>query len=126
MELPREQFARALYQGLGRPILYARTHDAAPFADLLLEACLVNPVYDRQTGVNRAAYLAELIAATGNAAFFRARILAALSDPDEEMDEELLFDLALHFAQGGDTAARRAMVARFLDNLSSGEPSGAD
>lgn len=126
MELTREQFARALYQGLGRPILFARTHHATPFADLILDACLYNPIHDRQTGVDRAPYLVELMAATGNAAFFRARILAALADPTEEMDEELLFGLALHFAEGGDTAARRAMVTRFLDNLSSGEPTGAD
>jgi hypothetical protein len=125
MVLTREQFARALYQGLGRAILYARSHGAAPFTDLIVEACLHNPIYDRLTGVDRAPYLAELIAATGDEQFFRARILAALAEPDEEMDEELLFDLALQFAAGGDAAARRTMLARFLDNLSSGEAAGA-
>lgn len=126
MQLTREQFARALYQGLGRPIVYAHNHDTASFADLILHACLRNPLYDRQTGVERAPYLLELITATGAVSFFRSPILAALADPDDEMDEELLFDLALGFAQNGDTAARKAMRARFLDNVSSGVATGAE
>lgn len=126
MLMTREQFARALYQGLGRPILYARAHDTAAFTDLILHACLYNQLYDRQTDVGRAPYLWELITATGAAAFFRTHILAALSDPRDEMDEELLFELALRYAQEGDGAMRKAMHARFLDNVSSGETTGAD
>lgn len=125
MPMTREQFARALYQGLGRPILYAHTHHTAPFADQIIQACLYNRIYDRQTDGGRAPYLTELLAATGNESSFRTPILAALADPDEDMDEELLFDLALHFARGGDAAARHAMLARFLDNVSSGDATGA-
>jgi len=126
MHIPHEQFARALHQGLGRPILYARSHDTAAFADLILHACCYNPIYDRQTGVDRAPYLYELITATGAEAYFRSHILAALADPDDEMDEELLFDLALHIAQDGDGTAHTAIHTRFLDNVSSGETIRAD
>ncbi|NJM06829.1 hypothetical protein HC891_12550 [Candidatus Gracilibacteria bacterium] len=120
-----DQFARVLYQGLGRTIVYARSHDCSPFYTVILQACLYNPIYDRQTGVDRAPYLHELIAATGAEPWFRAHILAALADPDDEMDRELLFDLALRFAQEGDGAARTTMLARFLDNVSCGEINGA-
>lgn len=123
--MTREQFARALAQGLGRPILYAHEHGAALFADLIVQACLYNRVYDRQTDVGRAPYLAELLAATGDEGTFRLPILAALADPDAEMDEELLFDLALHFARDGDAKARQTMLARFLDNVSNGDVTGA-
>lgn len=122
--MTREAFTRALYQGLGRTIAYAHTHDVTGFADLILDACLYNPIYDRQTGVDRAPYLAELIALSGAETYLRSSILAALADPGEEMDEELLFDLGLCFAQGGDVAARQALLARFLDNVSSGELTG--
>lgn len=94
------------------------------FADLILDACLYNPIYDRQTGVDHASYLAELISFSGAEMHLRSSILAALADPGEEMDEELLFDLGLCFAQGGDVAARQALLARFLDNVSSGELTG--
>lgn len=126
MLMTRTQFARALYQGLGRPLVYAHAHATDPFADLIVQACLYNPLYDRLTGVDRAPYLGELIAATGAEASFRARILAALADPDDDMDAALLFDLALPFAQGGDAAARHAMRARFRDNLRNGDTTGAD
>lgn len=125
MLMTREQFARALSQGLGRSILYVREHGAAPLTDLIIQACLYNRVYDRQTDVGRAPYLAGLLAATGDEDAFRLPILAALADLDEEMDEELLFDLALHFAKGGDAKARQTMLARFLDNVSSGDITGA-
>lgn len=47
-QVPVEEFARWLAHGLGRPILYLRDHDAEPYRDVILDACLHNRCYDWQ------------------------------------------------------------------------------
>lgn len=120
----REQFERAIYQGLGRPILYAQHHGTTPFYDLFLFACRYNLVYDPQINFDRADYLFDLISATGDADYFRRQLLADLSDPDDEMDEQQLFELAVRFARQGDAEARRVIYAHFIDNVSCGDTIG--
>ncbi len=60
-----ELFAEWLFRGLGRPYLYLQSHDSTPYLDVLLHACLYNPVYDRQCEGSRANYLFGLISLTG-------------------------------------------------------------
>lgn len=120
----QEQFARALYQGLGRAILYAQNNSVDAYAETIITACLYNPVYDPLIDTDRAPYLAELIALTGAEALYRRAILEALGDPEEEMDERQLCDFAVIFARDGDAAARRALYARFADNASCGDTTG--
>lgn len=84
MLLTHEQFARTLYQGLGRPIVYAHTHDTTPFKDVILQACLYNSLYDRLIGVDRVPYLYTLITATGGCDRFN-HPRGASSPPDRRV-----------------------------------------
>jgi hypothetical protein len=120
----QEQFARALYQGLGRAILYAQAHSVDAYSEAIVTACLYNPVFDEQICADRASYLAELIAATAKEASYRRAILAALEDPDPDMDEDQLCDFAVIFARNGDTAARQALYERFAENADCGATTG--
>jgi hypothetical protein len=42
------QFEYTLKLGLGRPLVYLHTHDATPYHDVILDACLRNTSYDPQ------------------------------------------------------------------------------
>ncbi|MGB8648588.1 MAG: hypothetical protein WCF84_25350 [Anaerolineae bacterium] len=46
MEIP--EFKRLIDAGHGRPVRYLQKHDAAPYRDVILHACLHNTSYDRQ------------------------------------------------------------------------------
>jgi hypothetical protein len=120
----QEQFARALYQGLGRAMLYAQAHSVDAYSEAIVTACLYNPVYDPQVVSDRAPYLAELIAATAAEASYRRAILAALEDPDPDMDEDQLCDFAVIFARNGDAEARQALYERFAENAGCGDTTG--
>ena len=111
-----EQFASYLFRGLGRTYLHLQQHDSSPYFEVLLYACLYNPIYDRQCEGSRAAYLSGLISLTHQQASFEQHILDAFMALDDEMDIEQLFDFALLYARSGNIQARRLMYEQFAAN----------
>ncbi|HEX3051238.1 MAG TPA: hypothetical protein VHP83_11325, partial [Aggregatilineaceae bacterium] len=115
------EFKRILEIGLGRAILFLQTHDATPYREAILEACLHDTRYDGQAESRRATYLFDVIAQTGFQEFYREPILQALeiaSDPNT-YDSLQLNDLATNFADQGDQAARRLVYDQFVAHLTS-------
>jgi hypothetical protein len=123
--MDRQQFADYIFQGLGRPYLYLQRHDAAPYREQLLHACLYNPVYDPQCEGSRASYLYKIIQLTHDTAWYTQRLLESLAAPDDEMDIGQLLDFALIFAQGGNSLARRLMYEHYAASATSGDTVGA-
>jgi hypothetical protein len=107
------EFQRILEIGLGRAITFLEEHDAAPYRDAILRACVHNMAYDPQVEGSRAQYMFEIVQRTGEEAFYRDGILAALMPASDEWDAHQLFDLARMFAQAGDERARQAMYDKF-------------
>ncbi len=118
------EFKRVLNIGLGRAILFLRSHDARPYRDAILDACLHNTAYDPQIEGSRATYLREVIALTGDEPFFRDRILAALAMSGGDWDAEQLFRLAATYAEEGDQHARRVLYAKYDQNARAGDDTG--
>ncbi len=102
-------------QGLGRPYLYFKSHDLTPYRELLLEMCLYDWIYDWQSETPRAAYLYEIFQGSDSEGWLVDRILEALAQPDEDMYDAQLFDLAVIFARQGNPKARAVMYRRFLE-----------
>jgi hypothetical protein len=123
--MDQTQFASYLAQGLGRPYLFFQQHDPAPYIAELFQACLYNPAYDRQCEGSRATYFYQLIQLTNRSPWFRQQLLDALSDPNDAMDLDQLFDFALIYARGGDAIARRVLYEQAGEQASCGNTSGA-
>lgn len=124
-----EEFKRILEIGLGRSILYLQTHDAAPYRDVILNACLHNTSYDPQVEGNRTEYMMDVIDLTGEKQVFRDRILEALAnltDEESTWDDLQLVDFARLFAQKGDQKARQILNTQFVANVQQGSSLGAD
>jgi hypothetical protein len=122
------EFKRILDIGLGRAIIHLQTHDAAPYCDAILNACLHNTAYEPFTEGTRARYLYEVIHLTGEVPFYRKHILKALmkSSPAwQNWDGQHLFDFATLFALKGDKGARRVITERFDVNATTGHTLGA-
>ncbi|MBI3967504.1 MAG: hypothetical protein HY329_17855 [Chloroflexi bacterium] len=111
MELP--EFERLLRSGHGRPLLFLRDHDATPYRDAILHACLHDLRYDGQVEEPRGNYLFELLQLTGEPDWYRARLIAALQQATKVNDKEQLVDLVYSFAKQGDAEARNALYESF-------------
>ena len=113
------EFKHILDIGLGRAILHLQQHDAAPYREAILHACLHNSTYDVQVENRGIEYLLDVISLTGDEQFFQQRIIERLSDPSplEDYDEYQLFNFATYFAQKGDNQARDIIYARFVQNV---------
>lgn len=109
-------FRRALRYGFGRAILHLRSHDAARYRDDILDGCLHNWGYGYSIEDSRPDYMVEIIALTGERAFYRDRILAAVASARDDHDGHFVFALARRFADAGDEAARVALD-RALERL---------
>lgn len=110
--MDRTTFERALHHGLGRVILFLQTHDAAPYRDLILHACLHNTAYDPQLDGLKTDYLIEIIELTGKRDFYRREILAAaaaVNEATDDWDANLRFGLVEAFALRGDQEARQLL-----------------
>ncbi len=83
--------------------------------ETLLEACLNNQRYDSQCEDSRGKYLYELIHDSGNAEFYRDKVLASLEEANPERDREQQrswyqrLELTRYFAQAGDSDTRAAL-----------------
>ena len=122
MEEP--EFKKFLHQGLGRVILFLMQHDAAPYREAILDACLHNRAYDPQVEGSRADYMHEVIELTGEVSDYRGEILKSLASSNEHWDTGQLFGLAGIFARHGDGEARQAMYARFRADCAQGHEVG--
>lgn len=111
-----EEFTRWLKLGLGRAVLHLQKHDAAPYREVILDACLHNWAYDGQIEGSRAEYMLDIISLTGERQYYRDSILQALTsgevDPNS-WDRCQLFHFARLFAQTGDEHARQAMIENY-------------
>ena len=118
VSLTPDEFARSLRSGRGNAVLHLQTHDAAPYRDVILNACLHCVAFDPQSNGDRADYLFEVVTLTGDVPFYRERILAALPLAcNENYDRAQVFDLAARFAAHGDEAARSLLYATYIDSL---------
>ena len=124
--MDRTEFERVLRLGLGRAVLQLEEHDAAPYRDLILHACLRNLAYDPQREGDRATYMFDVIKATNDRAFYRARILQALRNRPEDWDAAHLCALARLFAQGGDQEARQALYDHVAARIATTDWAGRD
>lgn len=105
-----EEFQRILKIGLGRAILHLQKHDAAPYRDVILDACLHNAVYDRQVEGGNGRYIMDIIELTGEQKFYRKQILdaaSAINDNADDRDASHLLDMVQQFAEQGDKEARQ-------------------
>lgn len=122
-----DEFARSLRSGRGNAVLHLQTHDAAPYRDVILNACLHCVAFDPQANGDRADYLFEIIQLTGDVAFYRDRILAALPFAfSENYDRAQLFDLVGRFAAHGDEEARTLLYTTYSDSVTDAEGAVGD
>lgn len=104
-----DEFERILSIGLGRAILHLQSHDARPYRDAILHACLHNTSYDQQIEGDRAKYMLDVIALTSEADFYHDEILGALRRNSENSDVSQLLHFAALFAARGDAEARQLL-----------------
>ena len=102
-----------LRKGLGRAAVFLRANDSAPWREQLLYVCTHYLTYDAQCEESRAHYLLDLIEISGEADFYRNRIIAVLSGDHEEMDLGQMFEVVSSFAANGSDAAKQAMYTAF-------------
>src|SRR3954454_9360312 len=102
-------FCRALRYGYVRVILYLQQHDAAPYRDDILDGCLHAWTFLPDILGRHDHYMFEIISSTGERAFYRDHILAAVASARDDLDGYHVFALARLFADEGDEAAREAL-----------------
>ena len=105
-------FESWLQKGLGRAAVLLKANDSRMWREQLLYACTHDLTYDRQFEEGRAPYLEKLIEISGDAEFYRDRIIACLANDDDDLDLTQIFELAASFANQC-SAARNAMYAAF-------------
>jgi hypothetical protein len=94
------KFTQALKKGLGRAYLYVLNNSLADVVDLVLDACLHDQAYDRQSESSRAVWLFGMFADSPFHAQFREAILKALKTESETWTSlqlcELVKAMAIH------------------------------
>jgi hypothetical protein len=105
-------FNQWLQKGLGRAVVYLRTHDPQPYREAVLYACTHDLAYDSQCESRSEVYLLDLIRSVGDDQFFRNGLFRALTteptDP-ERFDLGQTVEVARTFADKGDVEVRQAM-----------------
>ncbi|HLV81288.1 MAG TPA: hypothetical protein VKT32_13465 [Chthonomonadaceae bacterium] len=114
-----------LEKGLGRAPVYLQDHDSSPFRDVILYACTHDLRCDRQIEDCRGDYMVDIIRFSGEMAFCRAKILAALQAPDEDESVGQMFQITRLLAEQGDVEARRILYDTFRSNAVKGDYTGA-
>ncbi len=102
--------------GLGRAILFLREHDARPYRDIILDACVHWTGYDQQVEGTRTPYLMTVLDETGQIGSYVEPILAAFRASTDRRDQQQLIRLASELAQEGYAEARDALYERFDRN----------
>ncbi len=105
------EFNQWLHKGLGRAVMYLRTHDPKPYREAVLYVCTHEWIYD-SCEESREKYLLELMRCIGDDEFFRSGLLDALTskpkDPDK-FDLGQTIEIARSFAEKGDKDMKQAM-----------------
>lgn len=107
------QLEKAVALGLGRAVVYLLDHDAGPFHNVIMDACLHNKAYDPQVEGGRAVYLKDLMRASGDEASFEKAVVDSLTQEADDWDMIQRFQLASLLAQMGNQEARLAMKDAF-------------
>jgi hypothetical protein len=94
-------------------VLYVQRHDAGPHRAAILKAVTRDLRYDRQFEHLRSQYAVDLMRASGEPAYYRDALLAALANPGEDQSEDLMVEIACLLAEDGDVAARQAVYDAF-------------
>lgn len=110
--LDRNEFAVALRKGQGRALSHVKEYGLDEVADLVLEACLHNQLYDTQCESGRAGWLYAMFGGSPYAPRFREAILENMKTETEGMDLNQLCDLAQEMAAHGDPLARERFRER--------------
>lgn len=111
--LSREEFRRALKQGLGRALEFVEKHGLEDYRDVVLNSCLRSPVYDVQCEQGRAEWLASFFEGTPDWLTEPLYLKLCQLNPEEERSWNQWTSLALLLAQRGATDARRALYRGF-------------
>jgi hypothetical protein len=106
------EYRRWLRKGLGRAVLHLDNHRSEPYRQTILNACLSNWNYDRQCEPSRAQFMFDLIQRTGEAEFYQAEIVAAMTAQDKDRVSQLCEILQL-LAEQGDSKARESLYQWF-------------
>jgi len=112
--LSKEAFSSALKRGHGRASLHVQNFGLAEVTDLVLDACLKNPVYDRQCESSRAPWLFRMFKDRAEYPRFASAILSALQQETEVCDIEHLCELTAQLAIHGDETATDVLRRRVL------------
>jgi len=105
-KLTKEQFADAISKGLGRAALHVKHYGLDDVADILLDACLHNKVYDTQCEDSRGNWLYAMFSHSPQYNSFRDSILSALEKETNSDDIYQLCELVKEMALDGDEFAR--------------------
>lgn len=108
-KLTREQFADAVSKGLGRAMIHVKQHGLDDIADILLDACVHNKIYDAQCEDRRTDWLYAMFKSSPQYNDFREAILSALKKESIWREITLVCDLAKEMALDGDEYARAAL-----------------
>ncbi len=106
------EFNQWLHRGLGRAVVYLKTHDPKPYREAVLYACTHGLTYDAQCEEGREVFLLDLIRCIGDDEFFRGGLLHALTTEPEDPDKFDLgqaIEIARSFAEKGDGQIKQAM-----------------
>jgi hypothetical protein len=108
-----KEFENAVGLGLGRAVLHLLDHDARPYREIILDACLHNKAYDQQVEGGRAAYALELMRASGDLALYADAVIRSLVEEADDWDTSQRFQIARLLAHNGNQSARQAMQSAF-------------
>lgn len=113
-----DDFRDALHKGLGRAVGHVRAARPETIRADLLHACMHYVGLDLQCEGSRAPWLFGMIEQTGEAAWYRDGIIAALARTSDDFGEwrsrSEMVDLLMEFARRGDATASAAVRARVL------------
>lgn len=115
--------------GLGRALLYVKSHDATQYRDVILNACLHNLSYDRQVEGGREEYMFAIIKATPDFVYYANQIVAALQALTHEAndyDVEQQYNFVKLLARENFQGARQALYDKFNANMALADFAGAD
>ena len=124
--MDRDGFSRALHQGLGRAVLYARNHDVSDFRDVILDGCLHCHVFDPQSEGIRAAYMLDLLEGLADKQFCCEEVLKSLPACGDDWDAVHRFYFAACLAREGFAGAKRAMYESYRPGPTHGESIAID
>ena len=105
------EFKYALEMGFGRAIQFLRSHDPAPYQEIILQACLNYTGLNLQTDGGRHEYLFEAMQLSANPSAIEHKMLEALTQlGDDGESNQQVVDLAIVIAKNGSSQAKQAIL----------------